>query len=85
MNEHKNAVHAALVAEHRQLLREHSQLRTLAVNQANERKSLGTFADLLAAILDSLDIGLTNSGMRRLPPVSRSQTRTNPSPWPVAQ
>ena len=40
MNERKNAIHASLVAEHRQLLREHNQVRTLAVQQATELREL---------------------------------------------
>ena len=40
MNERKNAVHASLVAEHRRLLQEHNQVRTLAAQQAAELREL---------------------------------------------
>ena len=44
MNRRKNEVHAALVAEHRRLLGDHSQLRTVALGQSQEiRRLRGTF------------------------------------------
>ena len=36
MNERKNAIHAELVAENRQLLQEHGQMRRMAAAQAAE-------------------------------------------------
>ena len=36
MNRRKNEVHAALVDEHRRLLGDHSQLRTMALGQSQE-------------------------------------------------
>ena len=40
MNECKHAVHLAFVAEHRKLLRDHAQMRNLAVSQNNELREL---------------------------------------------
>ena len=36
MNRRKNEVHAALVAEHRRLLSDHSRLRNVALGQSQE-------------------------------------------------
>ena len=45
MNRRKNEVHAALVDEHRRLLSDHSQLRTVALGQSQKiRRLRGTFS-----------------------------------------
>ena len=40
MNRQKNEVHAALVGEHRRLVSDHSQLRTVALGQSQEIRLL---------------------------------------------